>query len=311
MKVLWLAAFPSPRITLEHPVPWVVTLANLVSRHPDVELTILNWSGDIAVPVEEFDHEGIHFIYLRSPQTRQDILSLYQLRISLTIDYLRRHYRAYDLIHIHGSELQFQVAAAGLDIPLLLSVQGLISECVKKMPAGLSWRKVLWHLAGYYELKYLPKIPNFSCRTHWDTAHVSRINPQSQIFHNWETIRSEFFEAACQPAPAANGRPKLLFMGGSQVMKGFQETLVAFDLIRQKTDMKLVIVGSAFPDEVQEATRRARLRYISPEDIEYRGFQNAGQIAQLCREAECLIHPSYIDNSPNSVCEARWPACRW
>jgi glycosyltransferase involved in cell wall biosynthesis len=305
MKILWLAAYPSPRITREHPVPWIVALAKLLSRDSRVQLTILSWSSDIEKAVEEFDHDGIHFIYLRSPTVRNDILSLYQTRIRRTASYLRRHCHRYDLIHLHGSELQFQVAAAGLPVPLLLSVQGLISECVKVLPGGLSWRRLLWSLARYYELKYLPRIPNFSCRTHWDAAHMARLSPESQVFHNWEVIRQEFFSAGRRPRAEPTGRPKLLFMGGSQVMKGYQETLAAFDIIRQNTDMQLVVAGCTYPNEVADALRRYRLPHLAAGDIDYRGFQTAAELAELCREAECLLHPSYIDNSPNSVCEAQ------
>ncbi|MDO7852500.1 glycosyltransferase family 4 protein [Hymenobacter convexus] len=306
MKILWLAAYPSPRITREHPVPWIVTLADLLSRHPRVQLTILSWNTRQERPVEELDHEGIHFIYLRTPSFRQDILTLYQQRISITANYLRQHAHRYDLLHLHGSELQFPAAAAGLDMPLLLSVQGLVSECVKHVPGLLSWRKVQWTLAGYYERKYLPRIPNFSCRTHWDAAHMARFNPKAHIFHNWEPLREPFFRAAQQPrATPADGRPVLLFMGGSQVMKGYQETLAAFDILRQTTDFKLVIAGGHYPNEVADAYRRYPLRHLRPDDVEYRGYQNAEQLARLCREAECLLHPSYIDNSPNSVCEAQ------
>ncbi|MBF9236257.1 glycosyltransferase [Hymenobacter sp. BT683] len=305
MKILWLAAYPSPHITREHPVPWVVTLARLVSQHPTVELTILSWNWDLKHPVEEFNHQGIHFIYLRTPLSRFDILTLYQTRIRRTAAYLRRHCHRYDLIHLHGSELQFQAATAGLPVPVLLSVQGLVSECVKVLPGVFSWRRLLWNLAGYYERKYLPQVPNFSCRTHWDTAQVARMCPGSRIFHNWEAIREAFFSAAAQPRLAPTGRPMLLFMGGTQLMKGYHETLVAFDLIRQTTDMRLVVAGAVNPDELAEARRRFPLQHAQPADIEYRGFQTAAQLAQLCREAVCLVHPSYLDNSPNSVCEAQ------
>ncbi|WP_035563520.1 glycosyltransferase family 4 protein [Hymenobacter sp. IS2118] len=305
MKILWLAAYPSPRITREHPVPWIVTLADLLSRYPRVQLTILSWNPNQEQPVEELDNQGIHFIYLRTPTFRQDLLTLYRQRIAITASYLRQHAHHYDLLHLHGSELQFPAAAAGLDTPLLLSVQGLVSECVKWVPGLVSWRKVQWLLGGYYERKYLPLIPNFSCRTHWDAAHMARFNPKAHIYHNWEPIREPFFRAAELPRTVPDGRPVLLFMGGSQVMKGYQETLAAFDIIRQTTDLKLVIAGGHYPNEVADAYRRYPLRHLRPGDVEYRGYQTAEQLAQLCRQAECLIHPSYIDNSPNSVCEAQ------
>ncbi|TGE14039.1 glycosyltransferase family 4 protein [Hymenobacter elongatus] len=304
MKVLWLAAFPAPHEAHPAPVPWIFTLAELVSRHPEVELTILNFAEDITVPVDEFDNNGIHFIYLRVPRRRHDILSLYQWRIAIMAKYLRQHYHHYDLIHLHGSELQYQVASAGLDIPQLLSVQGLVSEYAKVVPNPVSKLKFLWMLAGYYECKYMPGIAHFSCRTHWDKAHIARLNPQATIHHNWESLRSEFFAAPTPTAPS--GRPQVLFLGGQQEMKGFRETLVAFDLARQRQpELKLVFGGRVNEAEVEQAVQQAGLRHIRPQDVECHGFLTADGLAQLCHESLCLLHPSYIDNSPNTICEAQ------
>ena len=304
MKVLWLAAFPSPFETHPASVPWILTLAELVSKHPSVELSILNFADHLPQAVNEFDRDGIHFIFLRVPTRRTDILSLYQRRIAIIGKYLRQHYREYDLIHVHGSELQFQVATAGLAIPQLLSVQGLVSEAVKVVPERVSMLKFLWSLAGYYECKYVPLIAHFSCRTHWDKAHITRLNPRGTIHHNWEPIRPEFFAA---PAPSeARGHPQVLFLGGAQVLKGFRETLAAFDLARQqRPDLKLVMAGRATAAEVWQAVERAGLRHVRPQDVECHGFLEAADLARLCHESLCLVHPSYIDNSPNTICEAQ------
>ena len=47
------------------------------------------------------------------------------------------------------------------------------------------------------------------------------------------------------------------------------------------------------------------LRHLGPENVECRPFQAAAGLGVLYRESFCLLHPSYIDNSPNSVCEAQ------
>lgn len=302
MKVLWLAAFPSPHDPHPAVAPWVISLAALVAQHPGVELTILHFADNLPQAIEEFDRDGIHFIFLRVPARRADILSLYQRRIGIMRRYLRQHYREYDLIHLHGSELQYQVAAAGLDIPQLLSVQGLVSEYAKVVPNPFSKLKFLWELAGYYESKYLPFIPHFSCRTHWDKSQVARLSPNSTIHHNWEMLRPEFFAAP----PATSYRPQVLFLGGQQVIKGFAETLAAFDLARQqRPDLKLVLAGRATAADVQRAVQQAGLRHIRPQDVECHGFLQAADLARLCHESLCLLHPSYIDNSPNTICEAQ------
>ena len=310
MKILWLAPLSSPHDRLPISAPWVQTLAELVAGYPHAELTILNSTADLTVPVSEFDRDGIHYIFLRVPGRRSDILSLYQWRIGIMARYLRQHYRAYDLIHVHGSELQYQVATAGLAIPQLLSVQGLVSEVVKVVPYRMSKEKLYWTLASYYECKYMPSIAHFSCRTHWDKAHIARLSPRGIIHHNWETLRPEFLAAptlAPAPAPATpDGRPQVLFLNGQQVMKGFREALAAFDLARQRRpELKLVLAGRATPADVQHAVAQGGLHHIRPQDVECRGFLSAEALVQLSRESLCLLHPSYIDNSPNTICEAQ------
>ncbi|AWM34166.1 glycosyltransferase family 4 protein [Hymenobacter nivis] len=305
LKVLWLAPFPHPLETGGHPVPWVGTLANLLKKQPGIELTVLNWSHRIAAPVDEFDAEGIHFIYLKTPTVRYDILTFYRRRIAVVRAYLRAHAHRYDLLHLHGSELQLPAMTAGLPVPLLLSVQGIVSEYAKVVPNPFSILKVLWTLAGYYERRYLPTVHHFSCRTHWDKAHTARLSPGCTIYHNWEALRPEFLAAADQPAPAPPARPQVLFVGGNQAIKGFKEMLLAYDQIRQQADVKLMIVGRLAPADVAAVAQRHGLAHLGPENVEYRPFQDAAGLAALLRESFCLLHPSYIDNSPNSVCEAQ------
>jgi len=306
MKILWLAPYPHPLEPAAHPVPWVGTLAELLRRQPGVELTILNWTHRIKTPVDEFDRDGIHFIYLKVPTVRIDILTLYQLRIRIVRKYLRQHYPKYDVLHLHGSELQLPAMTAGLNAPQVLSVQGIVSEYAKVVPKRFSMLKFLWSMAGFYEKRYLPTVHNFSCRTHWDKAHTVRLSPGCRIFHNWETIRPEFFAVADQPAPPQPTRPQALFVGGKQEIKGFKEMLMGFNLIRaQAPDMKLVIVGRLEPADVTAVVEQYQLQHIGPDDVECRPFQDATGLAILCRQSFCLLHPSYIDNSPNSVCEAQ------
>lgn len=303
MKILWLAPWPHPLDTEAHPVPWVRALADLLCQQPGVELTVLHWTAKIGVPVEEFARDGIQFIYLKVPSVRVDILTLYQRRIALVRAYLDRHARHYDLLHLHGSELQLPAMTAGLPLPQLLTVQGLVSQYPPFVPQAVSWLKVLWTLAGYYERRYLPAIHHFSCRTHWDQALVRQLSPGCTVYHNWEVIRPEFFRPL-RPTPAVS-RPQVLFMGGTQVMKGFREVLAALDLVRQQVDVRLVIAGQASAAEVQAAAQQAGLRHVGPADVVCRGPLSAAELVQLFGESQCLLHPSYVDNSPNSVCEAQ------
>ena len=305
MKVLWLAPYPHPLEPAAHPVPWVGTLANLLKKVPGIELTVLNWTHRIDKPVDEFDRDGMRFIYLKTPKVRTDILTLYQWRIAIVRKYLRAHAHEHDLLHLHGSELQLPAMTAGLRVPNILSVQGIVSDYARVVPGRFSMLKFLWTLAGYYEKRYLPTVHNFICRTTWDKALTAKLSPGCTIFHNWETIRPDFFTAAEQPAPAPLPRPQALFVGGNQVVKGFRELLIGFNEIAQQTNLKLVIVGRLQFADITAVAEKYQLRHLGPENVECRPFQDGAGLAKLYRESFCLLHPSYIDNSPNSVCEAQ------
>lgn len=310
-RVLWLAPWPYQHHAYMHPVPWIVALAERLAAQPEeIDLTIVNWDEGLVTPEEHFERNGIHFIFLKTPRSRTDILTLYHWRVARIADWLRRHHDHYDLIHLHGSELQLPAVVAKLpqlNAPVLLSVQGLVSECVKYVPE-MSWYKALWTLAGYYERRYLPHIHHFICRTHWDKAHVARLSPGATIYHNWEILRAEFYEASQLPLPAPDTtrQPRILFVGGHQVMKGFREALAVFALLRaQIPGLRLVVAGTVGAKEWVEETQRAHLSAQAADQVERVGFQTAAQLAELYRTCFCLLHPSYIDNSPNTVCEAQ------
>lgn len=49
-----------------------------------------------------------------------------------------------------------------------------------------------------------------------------------------------------------------------------------------------------------------KLKIISKDvNIEYLGYKNEEELCSIELKAHVFVHPSYIDNSPNSVCEAQ------
>lgn len=298
MKVLWIAPFPSN--VRVHPAPWLSTLAHALVTKKNIELTVLNDSYTATQDIETFTKDNINFIDIKTPRWRYDILTLYQYRINKMNSYLKNNYKKYDLIHIHGSEHQYEAVVEGVDIPKVLSIQGIISEYKKILTNKLSLTYFTWSLASYYEKKYLPAIENFSCRTHWDKAWISKIAPKSTIYHNWEMIREKFFEDHYK-----DNKEYILFLGGTNGIKGYKEMLQAFNIVRKKLPVRLIIVGNASMQAIEETIKEYNLQHIKSGDIDCRGFQNAEGIVKAYSESFCFVHPSYIDNSPNSVCEAQ------
>lgn len=300
-RILWLANYPLLENHKGHTAGWMTSLANAIRT--DVKLTIVSWNSNIEEDTTT-QRNGITYIYLKAPRGSIDLLTGCRLKIHQLTHYLRQHQHEFDLIHIHGSENQFLAACAPFDLPKVLSVQGIISEYYKVIPEAFSYRRAYWLLAGYYERRYARPLSHFMCRTHWDTHWVRQLNPQATIHQVWEMIRPEFFSVTDDFSENTN----LLYVGGLQTIKGFNELLLALDLVKAKLPATRLIVLGEKPTDLQPVERsikKLRLRHISIHDLDFRGMQAVEGLLNAYRDSFCLVHPSYIDNSPNSVCEAQ------
>jgi glycosyltransferase involved in cell wall biosynthesis len=117
----------------------------------------------------------------------------------------------------------------------------------------------------------------------------------------WEILRPEFFDYT-HPFTGND----ILFMGGDNPLKALEHGLKVFDRLRAQVDnIRLHIVGSTNPATVARIRSAAGLSHIRDTDIVLHGSIDAREIGEVYRECFCLYHPSLIDNSPNSVCEAQ------
>ncbi len=300
MKVLWLAPFPYIDGTHSRPAPWVITLAKALINS-GIDLTILNYNSKIKEDIIKKEFEGIHLIYVKAPKLKKDLLTFYRVRINIMKNYLQTIIDNYDLLHIHGSEHQYEVMAVDLKVPKMISIQGIISEVIKVAPFTDFKKYIAWKLSSFYEKKYLPQYKYFSCRTHWDSNYIKSINPKAKVYNIWEMIRKDFFKDHF-----SNKKKNILFVGGKNSIKGLMELLQAYDSSLQAKGLKLIILGRCTIKDIEEIIQKQNLSTININNIDCRGLQNdVLGIIKAYDESFCLVHPSYIDNSPNSVCEAQ------
>lgn len=300
MRVLWLAPYPHPRKSRGHPAPWITALARRLVDESDIQLTIVNVAHGMGSDIDSFEDAGIRFAYLPAQRASVDLAMLYQPRIRQLREYLTSRAGEFDLIHIHGSEHQFEVAACVLPVPKLVAIQGIISEYAKVLPDKNTLQYIRWKLSGYYETRYLPLCDAFSVRTHWDRDFVLQLKSNAKLFQIWEMLRPEFFFDY-----SWNGKPNVLFVGGTNPIKGFREFVRAMDIVRQSHAIRAVMVGKCDLAQVQAVIDKYGLRHVSLTDFDVRGFLDAEGMKLSYADCFCLVHPSHIDNSPNSVCEAQ------
>ena len=113
MRIAWVCPYPASEFRSRpslgqsrkapHPVPWVTIQAPLIAAVPDIELHLLTVGRDYSAD-DHFQHNGIHFHFLRVPPVPRALL-WYQLdrrRIHRCLDSI-----APDVVHGFGTEAGF------------------------------------------------------------------------------------------------------------------------------------------------------------------------------------------------------------
>jgi glycosyltransferase involved in cell wall biosynthesis len=309
IRVAWLAPYPSGLLHKElrivrsskaHPASWVVNLANAFSRREDVDLHIITATSGIRESATvKNGHITFHVIRHTFPFTsrghpkylRLDLLSRYwQLRrgIKEILAELEP-----DVIHVHGTEYGYGLAALEIDAPTIISIQGIVSAIAEVSPS-LSFR-----LQARIERTVIRNARYFGTRTAWANAFVLELNSAATIYELPEAINRSFFEAA-----VGQSNPNILMVGTVVQRKGIEEALHAMKIVVTACpSAKLRIIGGADPKYLRKLKAFTRSAGIES-NVEWLGSRSTDDVMRLHADSAILIHPSHVDNSPNSVAEA-------
>jgi glycosyltransferase involved in cell wall biosynthesis len=195
------------------------------------------------------------------------------------------------LVHAHGTEAAYALAALRSGFPCLISIQGIISEFLKT-DSCLRFR-----LIRRLEQDAVRRCKYFTCRTSFDTGFVRSINPNARVFTIHEAINPVYFQNEWQVQDA----DRLLYVGSLERRKGLDVLLEALKLIvQERPRVTLRVVGGG--DLIRYRETCARLQITG--NVELLGFQSAEQIAKHHLESQVFVLPSKNENSPNSLAEA-------
>lgn len=300
LKILWLAPFPiRPG---EHPAPWLVSLAAGLADAGH-QLTILTPSPRAARLERIHAEQGYELIILPYKGGLHHLLSGFHTQVDAMAAFLRTEAAAFDVIHVHGTEMQLATALleAQVRTPTIISIQGIITAYKRQLSQVFSKRYLYWTLSSLYEQHEIRRSSSFFCRTDWDQAFVRHVNAHADITLCWEMLRPDFF----QYRHSFTGKG-ILFMGGDNPLKGLPLCLEVFShLAVLHPDLRLHIVGTLSERTYRRLLHRLDARPLSRDNVVVHGPLDAAGICRLYPECFCLYHPSLIDNSPNSVCEAQ------
>lgn len=232
-----------------------------------------------------------------------------------------------DVIHLFGLEHPLSDVIGHTDIPVVVHIQGIMAPCDNAFfPAGFNERTFMFpptasewimrngfiydkkktHARALRELDLIKGVKFAMVRTHWDLSVVGLLAPDARCFHVDEVLRSVFYEKAGR-WNVKDGVMTLVSTISPVPYKGLDLILKTAALLTEYGDVrfKWKVVGLE-PDvrfvKVLEKTLGINGKEVS---VEYQGVKTAEELSELLLDSSAYVHPSYIDNSPNSVCEAQ------
>lgn len=232
-----------------------------------------------------------------------------------------------DVVHVHGTEdIYGLLSARGLiGCPVVISLQGLAGPCSewyhyfgnRRLIEVIRMHRCLELLAsrgaihGYRrsraaarrEREIIENNVHFIGRTDWDRAHVQAMNPNARYYHVDEPLRKPFMDTAWDIRHIQ--RHRIMFTNAGHPRKGAD---LLFDVLRilrpEYPRVQLSIAGTISRRSGYGKYLRKRMMAYS-HAITEEGPLKGAQMAEALRHAHVFAHPSYIDNSPNSLAEAQ------
>jgi glycosyltransferase involved in cell wall biosynthesis len=232
-----------------------------------------------------------------------------------------------DLIHIHGTESAYGLLTARgmVNCPAVISIQGLLGPCsewyryfgnrslfdVFRMHRWLEFPALRGHLMGFWRIRNSAKREReiirgnhiFMGRTAWDHAHLMALNPSAKYFIENRMLREPFWQNHWDLGQAQ--RHRIIFTNAGHPRKGTETLLDAASLLQPNfPDLQVCIAGEISRRSGYGRYLRRRIVAMNGAAVEL-GQLDSEQMVEELRRSHVFVSPSFIDNSPNAVCEAQ------
>lgn len=338
MRVLWLSStntlFDEKGDRAYNGKGWISSLQKTVTEYlPDIQLGVAFLSKRGGGP-EIQDNVTYYKIRRNSPAGFRKLVHNWTglFSESYDSDILRAadDFKP-DIVQIFGCETKLASGTVSIKgIPVAVHIQGILNEAMKSFfPGDISGKDFILpgtfinevllrngaiHLREDYasraekETKYLAAMRFALGRTLWDRQIVKRYS-SAEYFHVDEVLREEFYACAgvWKPRNRNAGSPvRIMSTISNAPYKGLDLIMKCAGILRRGGfPVHWDVVGIRADDPLIKVFSR---RYgISCRDsgIRFRGILDPEGIISVMKASDLYVHPSYIENSPNSVCEAQ------
>ena len=334
MRVLWFAPVDYFGSCGYHGGGWVSGLQSAISEHAQVELGIaFPHTGQAMKKVT--DNVTFYSLAKKEKSNLQKMFYYWygyknepnDRCLPACLDIIRDFKP--DVIQIFGIETEYSCLTGRTDVPHIVHLQGILNPYTNAYyPPGTSYHSLLWDKFSFSEWvkhsgynfieEYLRKFSKaertfFGClkfvmgRTEWDYQIATLLSPAGlKYFHVDEVLRDDFYQISSRNIPSLD-KCIILTTISPTFYKGLDVVLKSAQLLKETTDINFEwrIIGIEKNDWVVRFFEKHCKINSGDVNIRYEGICNSGMLCDQMSQSHIYVHPSYIDNSPNSLCEAQ------
>lgn len=331
MKVLWFVQEnfdPSREKGGYNGAGWISSLCNEIVKNDGIDLAMAFFSKDTRVgkangvkyySMETPELSPFKKIYYRIKgkfnQEEEALWSKYRNKMLKVLDDFEP-----DIIQIFGSENKYGLIAAVTNVPVILHIQGVLGPYFNAfLPPYVSKRdfyfkdglnpiKIIknlsqiynWKMMTHCESNILRNVYYYFGRTTWDYRIAKLYNQKATYFFCNEVLREPFYEKEMKRQ--ISSKLKIVSTISSPPYKGYDLILKTAKLLcSMNLEFEWTVFGNISASFIETAIG------IKHEDVHVKlfGVASEKQIKEILLSCTVYVHPSYIDNSPNSICEAQ------
>lgn len=313
-------------------VGWVGAQQIEIMKQPDIELAVMFLSNKSTDKKRIID--GVSYYPIIESVSKLTRVKRFYFppkssvfnRVKKQIDLAIRDFKP-DIIQVYGLECPICEIITHYEIPSIVHLQGILNPySISYLPPMISeqtlrkygcwWREHIFNngFRFYYkdiirrcerERQLYSKLKYCTGRTHWDKAVTSLYSPDCKYYHVDEVLRPEFYTSL--PVSPRNTITSIKIMStiSETVYKGLDLVVQSSQLLQDlDIDFEWHVVGVKPNSNYVKLIERTLNRKI-PQNIFFEGVKAPKEMIELLHKTDVYVHPSYIDNSPNSVCEAQ------
>jgi len=336
MRILWFTNTPSlatEKLTGQVGVGggWVDSLEEKFAADPTIQLALaFRWKVP-AVQSFPSDHSDTRYYLLHEyPQGKWSRLWWrHTARIEPPrelADFMEviRDFKL-DMIHIFGTEQGFGRVATATTLPVVVWIQGNLTVYTRKYFSGISkWDSIRYSrlidlLKGNsYWQEYLQALKiarrereifltarHFIGRTDWDRRLTKVLAPQATYHHCDDMIRPAFHQMEWE-SHTERGKFILLSTIRENLYKGLETILESAVLLKGilGPNFEWGVAGIAPQSQLARIVRKQLGLRFEDYQVNLLGNLTPDGLTRKLLAVDIFVHPSHIDNAPNSVQEA-------